>query len=474
MECALGEAMVGAGSLAVAGVDDYDDKCSCPTPCGEGSFCSRTTRGCMACLQWGIEHPLLCKRHDFSSAAVGECKEKCLPRSCRLSSECDNVTDTNVTDTNVTDTVDEDYGYDYDYDYFNDTLFCDFTQPENSDNGSEQTGTCEPCAGLLSTEECSARGASPLGARECVERCEGVMPPSCSTNEDCQDVNYRSFFCNAEWNACEVCPQDQCRIGSRDGTSLENCNLSCNKNCFNRTQGVISVEALADIGDTAPSDIASHFISFSNRTSVSGPLIECQSQEGVTCPANASTNFVCLFPEADCWQCDLFLRGCKESGGIAMAYKYKYFFDQREVQVDVDEQLPALGLTYRDTQRLLENGLGLITKVTTWVKEECTIGCSDRVPCPFSPRGLYCDYNKGNYGTCIECFPNKNEDKQTDEVRSATLLSTCPTCRMSRAHLTVCSASSPVSLCRERKTALRLVRARWPLLAANSAARASP
>jgi len=50
-------------SLTSLGEDDYVDKCdSCPEPCGEGSFCSYESWGCVDCIERGIMHPSQCNQ----------------------------------------------------------------------------------------------------------------------------------------------------------------------------------------------------------------------------------------------------------------------------------------------------------------------------------------------------------------------------------------------------------------------------
>ena len=321
--------------------------------------------------------------------------------------------------------------------------FCNFAKPDDSNGGDERTGTCEPCAGLLSAEECDARGASPLGSRECTEVCKDVMPPSCSTNGDCKDEG--QSFCNNKSHACEGCPLDHCGIGERDNASVENCVVSCgNTRCSNYTEGSVSVGSLVDIGEDkiAPS-VGATYSSMFDQVSLSGALVECQSQGEVACP-NAPANFVCYFPEVD-WcndisSCSLLHSLCKESGGIAIVYYAAHSsLGPGDVLVVVkDEPMITIKLSNPDGQELLKNGLGLETKVATWVKEECTIGCSDGVPCPSStPNALYCDYNMGDYGTCKECLPDENKDEQTNEVRSMQPHSPVRTCHMYRTQMFV-------------------------------------
>ena len=127
-------------------------------------------------------------------------------------------------------------------------------------------------------------------------------------------------------------------------------------------------------------------------------------------------NFVYFFSNPDCCYCFDLLSSCKESGGIAMLYyRVGSHFDVNAK----NEPIPLLQLSYQDMQELLKNGLGLDSKIATWVKEECTVGCSDRVPCPPSPGAMYCDFNKGDYGTCRMCRTDKDESAQTEEVRLA-------------------------------------------------------
>ena len=103
----------------------------------------------------------------------------------------------------------------------------------------------------------------------------------------------------------------------------------------------------------------------------------------------------------------------------------------------------------------------------------CERGCSDRLPCPSSPRTMYCDYYKGEYGTCQECVPD--EDKQKEKVRSACPLPRFPTCCMYLALTCLfCSVSFLVALCRGRRIARRPARARWLRPTANFVARVSP
>ena len=109
---------------------------------------------------------------------------------------------------------------------------------------------------------------------------------------------------------------------------------------------------------------------------------------------------------------------------------------QREARASLEPNR-TLGIYFQDTQGQLETGLGLNTKVTTWVNEQCTVGCSDRVPCPSSPQTFYCDYNKDNFGTCKMCLPGENEAEQTEEVRLVRLVSSFPNCRMVCAHVVV-------------------------------------
>lgn len=92
VECAWGESMSRMDTLTPLGIGDYEDKCLCPKPCGEGSFCAGA-RGCVDCLELRIVHPSLCDMFasvsDMSSAAAGKCNEACLPVACSKSLDCE-------------------------------------------------------------------------------------------------------------------------------------------------------------------------------------------------------------------------------------------------------------------------------------------------------------------------------------------------------------------------------------------------
>lgn len=306
-----------------------------------------------------------------------------------------------------------------------DTYFCNFADLDNSNNSSvEPTGTCERCAGLPSARDCDARGASPLGARECLAACDdvdGTLPP-CDGNEDCEGEESRSSFCDDERRVCRRCPQF-CGTEPLDGTSLENCVDACNEECSTRTAGFVSVGDALRTGEGLEPSPDAWDVSVADDI-VTGPLVTCQSQGNLACP-DARNDSICVFPDITSSLKDslsLFNDAslqCRQSGGIAMAY-YRDGFSPGQGQVFAffeDEPIPALRLSQQDMQELLEIESGLQAEITTRVKKECSVQCSDRVSCPSSPNNLYCNYKKIESGYCKECLPGTDYNEQADDVR---------------------------------------------------------
>jgi len=391
--------------LSEAARIDCEEKCaliSCPEPCAEGYFCTHVNYPdgpCQPC-ETLVVHPDACALDSRPEAGLEACMETCPPRACSKRRHCL---------TNDASTK----------------FFCNFAsddvvllfRPDDADESDDEEpmGTCEPCAGLKSTDGCSDRSSSELGSQECMEVCEAVIVTSCDTNDDCTKDR---FFCNDNSTVCEECPSilkgdwhvDQCFdaeiMSLSDAASQNNCAESCHTECLEMSEGFISVEGLVDISYTIP-------MRGSQYASVSGPLVNCQLGGAGECPADAPDDFVCLVKRGVRKFSDKVLN-CEESGGIAtINFNTDPTNKIGKASVrDAPIETPVTTISYDDGLYLLEKGLGLETKVDVKkVGNDCNRGCSDRVPCPSSPGSWYCDYDLVTQGYCKQCGLDDDEQR---------------------------------------------------------------
>ena len=291
--------------------------------------------------------------------------------------------------------------------------FCNFEQYGGDE---EQMGTCQPCAGLKSIDECTSLSKSESGLQECYEVCEDVIVTPCSTNDDC--VKDR-FFCNNNTTICQACPHidadpnwhvEQCFDTEKMGldiSSQQNCVMACQTECNDIREGYISIEGLVEIGKESNKPMTG-----TGYASVSGSLVDCQLGGAGECPADAPENFICLVSRGLRTFQDKVLN-CEESGGVAtILYNNEENNDIVDGTVGDVVETPITAISLTDGLYLLEHGLGLKTTVTLKnTGEKCDRGCSDSIKCPST---YYCDYKLGTHGYCQKC--GTDEEKQRVEV----------------------------------------------------------
>ena len=193
--------------------------------------------------------------------------------------------------------------------------------------------------------------------------------------------------------------------------AAKNCADSCHTECVSYTKGTIAIAGLdVEYGDGRTIPMYETVI-----RNVSGPLADCKFGGPGECPANTAPGFICLVSCCVHKFLDNIIN-CEEVGGIGVILYSDQVDRIFEGNVgDAPLEISMTSISMQDGLYLQANATGQETALSVrHLGDECTTGCSDRIPC--NGPG-YCGYElgKGAYGLCNECV--KDEDEQRIGVR---------------------------------------------------------
>ena len=193
--------------------------------------------------------------------------------------------------------------------------------------------------------------------------------------------------------------------------AAKNCADSCHTECVSYTKGTIAIAGLdVEYGDGRTIPMYETVI-----RNVSGPLVDCKFGGPEECPINTAPGFICLVSCCVHKFSDNIIN-CEEAGGIGVILYSDQEDGITEGNVgDAPLEISMTSISMQDGLYLQANATGQETALSVrHLGDECTTGCSDRIPC--NGPG-YCGYElgKGAYGLCNECV--KDEDEQRIGVR---------------------------------------------------------
>lgn len=139
-----------------------------------------------------------------------------------------------------------------------------------------------------------------------------------------------------------------------------------------------------------------------------GILIDCKTGYEGECvlpeEGGDGAGYVCLikFGYPDIWFGEQ-IDNCEAAGGVAAIIYHKVHHLLRVDLRDWVTNIPSVGISLSDGERLLRDGLGKMARVTlSHVGESCRSHCSIHHPC--TAPGQFCNYDKGEFGYCQDCF----------------------------------------------------------------------